>query len=79
MDNRGYSKRVIDANKKASLDSLGVRLGRLCINEDISVAEVAEVLGVSRMTIYKWFTGHFTPKKTFEGKILAFLSDNKSK
>lgn len=73
MDNRGYSKRIADANKKASGDSLGVRLGKLCIEEDVSVADVAEALGVSRQTVYAWFTGHFIPSPKIEGKIRAFI------
>lgn len=79
MDNRGYSKRIIDANKRADMDSLGVRLGKLCIEEDVSVAEVAETLGVSRQSVYAWFTGHFTPNPKIEGKIRAFIKKITSK
>jgi hypothetical protein len=73
MDNRGYSKRVADANKKASINSLGVRLGRLCISEDISVMQVAEMLEVSRQTVYSWFTGHYIPDEKYEKKIQGFI------
>jgi len=79
MDNRGYSKRIADANKNASINSLGVRLGRLCIKNEISVAEVAEIFGVSRQTVYAWFIGQFTPNQKFEGKILSFINSRKSK
>ena len=73
MDCRGYSKRISDANNKASLDSLGVRLGKLCISKDIPAAQVAGVLGVTKMTIYKWFTGKVIPRASYEKDILAFI------
>lgn len=73
MDNRGYSARIISANEYAPADSLGVQLGRYCISRDISAAEVAEYFGVSRMTIYKWFTGAWTPREKHRGRIVAML------
>jgi predicted DNA-binding protein YlxM (UPF0122 family) len=57
----GYSQSLIDANKKADIKSPGVALGRVCIANDISVTEVADELGVSRMTIYNWFDGSTVP------------------
>jgi DNA-binding transcriptional regulator YiaG len=77
MDCRGYSRRIVDANKSASLDSLGVRLGRLCIKEDISVAAVAETFRVSRTTVYNWFAGAKIPRKSQEDKILYFIKNYK--
>jgi hypothetical protein len=40
----------------------GVRLGLTCIKLDIPAAQVAIHLGVSRQTVYSWFTGRFKPK-----------------
>lgn len=77
MDYRGYSRRIADANKRASTDSLGVRLGRMCIKEDISVTYVAEMFKVSRTTIYNWFTGLKIPRKYQEDKILYFIKNYK--
>lgn len=57
----GYSQSLVKANKKADSKSLGVALGRVCIANNISVAEVAGELGVSRMTIYNWFAGTHQP------------------
>lgn len=59
----GYSQRIVEANRKAASGSLGVALGRFCIARDIPVARVADDLGVSRMTIYKWMAGDTEPSK----------------
>jgi len=73
MDNRGYSARIIDANCRAS-DSLGVRLGRYCISRDIPAIDMAGYFGVSKMTIYKWFTGKAEPRAIYGEKIQALLT-----
>ncbi len=36
---------------------LGVKLGKICVNKDIPVIDVAEYFGVSRVTVYAWFRG----------------------
>jgi len=57
----GYSSRIIKLNKEASGRLLGVKLGRLCIKHDVPVTYVADNLGVSRQTVYNWFTGATNP------------------
>jgi transposase-like protein len=73
MDNRGYASRIIRANLDADVKSPGVKLGRFCIKQEYPVREVAEYFGVSRMTIYKWFTGEWIPRKGHEAKIDEML------
>lgn len=73
MDYRGYSKRIIDVNAKADTTNLGVLLGRYCIGRDISAVEIAAKIGVSKMTIYRWFTGEWEPRARYGDKILAIL------
>jgi len=73
MDNRGYSLQIVRANEQADPSSIGVLLGRACIKKDIPVAEVATFFGVSRMTIYSWFSGAGKPRKLMEEKIRAVL------
>jgi transcriptional regulator with XRE-family HTH domain len=70
----GYSIRLIDLNKKADKQSLGVRLGKLCIKNNIPVAEVATSFGVSRQTIYNWFIGATFPQPAFEESINEFIN-----
>ena len=74
----GYSQRLIEANKVAG-DSLGIALGRVCIERDISVNHVAEYLGVSRATIYNWFWGMTAPAKKYEELIVTFIRQHKKR
>ena len=73
MDNRGYASRIVQTNADADSRSIGVKLGRFCIKQEYPVREVAEYFGVSRMTIYKWFTGEWIPRKTHEAQIVEML------
>jgi transcriptional regulator with XRE-family HTH domain len=57
----GYSQSLAEANKQADARSLGVALGRKCIQLGISVRDVADHFAVSRMTIYNWFKGECIP------------------
>lgn len=72
-DARGYSyafvKRVQAADKKL----IGVRLGLLCIAQDIPVATIAKALSTTRQTVYSWFDGTFQPKPAFNDKIAELL------
>jgi len=61
MNNRGYSRKFVDANHKADPFHVGVQLGRICIERDIPVQDVAEHLDVSRQAVYMWFLGKSLP------------------
>jgi len=69
----GYSVRLIQLNNEADDTLIGVRLGRVCIQHDISVLDVANELRVSRQTIYHWFCGTFLPKKETVARIQKYL------
>lgn len=51
-----YSQKVIDA-VSATPKSLGNQLGRWAIHHNMPVTHIAKALGVSRQTVYNWFTG----------------------
>jgi hypothetical protein len=53
----GYSQQLVKANKAANQQHIGVRLGKLCIAKEVPVQVVSRMVGVSRTTIYSWFTG----------------------
>ena len=74
----GYSQRLIEANKVAE-DSLGVALGRLCIERGITVNEISKYLGVSRATIYNWFWGTHTPAREHSDNISSFMRQYKKR
>lgn len=63
MSLRGYSLRLVEAIKAGNPRHPGVRLGKYCIAKGVPVSQMAKKFGVSRMTIYTWFTGTGTPHK----------------
>ena len=69
----GYSSRIVKLNKKANGRLLGVQLGRACITNDVSVAHVAGTLGVSRQTVYNWFTGVNNPQEGLIKRVQVYL------
>lgn len=75
----GYSARLIGLNKKANPKLLGVRLGRMCIKHDVPVVAVASALGVSRQTVYNWFSGESNPQNTVVDKVKRLLASFSSK
>lgn len=58
---RGYSKTVVEAVQNTATDSMGVTLGRICIQRDIPVNDIAKFFGVSRQAVYWWFKGKMKP------------------
>ena len=75
----GYSLRLVEANKRSESQSLGVALGRLCIAKNVPVQEVADQLGVTRMTIYNWFCGTHAPHPSLQSALSAFCDSVTSK
>jgi hypothetical protein len=75
----GYSQRLVFANQKADVNSLGVALGRLCIERNIPVNTIAEYLNVSRATIYNWFWGVSSPSKQHSELIVSFVHKHKKR
>ena len=53
----GYSALTVREIMAADPRMLGVQLGRICVDRDIPVADVAQFLGTSRVTVYAWFRG----------------------
>jgi DNA-binding XRE family transcriptional regulator len=74
----GYSQRLVELNKGASIKSLGVALGRVCIKANASVIAVASTLGVSRSTIYNWFSGACHPHPKYYAAINKLIQRYKA-
>jgi hypothetical protein len=62
MSRQGYSRKFVEDNKRADPFHVGVQLGRICIERDIPITDVAEYIKVSRQTVYLWFLGKATPQ-----------------
>ena len=73
----GYSQSLVEANKRADAKSLGVALGRLCIRKRISVRQIAERFGVSRMAVYNWFRGVYAPHSNHTEAIQRYMKSLK--
>ena len=78
MSLRGYSFALHTANLNADPRFPGVRLGKYCIKNSIPVSKVAEQFGVSRMSVYQWFTGASQPHKDKVEKIEKYLAKTKA-
>ena len=53
----GYSLITVNEIQNANPNLLGVKLGKVCLKNNIPVKDVAEFFGVARMTVYNWFKG----------------------
>ena len=79
MNNRGYSRKFAEANKKADQSHIGVQLGRICIAKDIPVPDVAEYLQVSRQAVYLWFLGKSLPHPIMRETLKDLIKSLKAK
>lgn len=71
----GYSIRFAELVKKrhrANPDDPLYLMGKLCIENDVMMADVAESLSVSKQALYKWFAGDYAPKPEQLAKINSF-------
>ena len=69
----GYTITLANTIKRAPKHKIGVRLGKVCVAANVPVVEVAEHFGVSRPTIYSWFTGRGTPRQSQEEAIEQYI------
>jgi hypothetical protein len=77
---RGYDslfiRKVEDADQKPAV----LALADVCIEKNIPVTVVADLLGVTRATVYNWMTGKTAPHPRYLAlipKITARLSKRK--
>jgi len=78
-DNRGYSNKIANANRNADLSSAGVQLGRFCIAGDKRVSTIAKEFNVTKLTVYRWFSGSWIPNEVHSAKILEYLERENEK
>ncbi len=70
---RPYSQKFLMELFSSESDSIGVRLGRVCVKANLGTAHVAKAFDVSRATIHSWFRGSKILRKRHE-LIGAFIS-----
>ena len=71
----GYTQIVITRNKEADESKAGVQLGRICIEKNVPAQVVANYFGVSRATIYMWFSGEKEPREKRLKEIYGFIAN----
>jgi hypothetical protein len=72
---QGYTIRIAKGIKEADGNLMGVKLGRVCLAQDIPVAAVAETFGVTRQTVYYWFLGRSEPRGPACEAIEAYIAN----
>ena len=77
LTGHGYSVSITRAITAANRSKIGVKFGRMCLAREIPVAEVANVFGVSRMVVYRWFKGEVNPSPKYADKMKELLALNK--
>lgn len=69
MARGGYSTFLVQDVHDANPFLPGVKLGKICIKLSIPIADVAEYLGVTRPTVYAWFTGRREVSSKYAEKV----------
>lgn len=70
----GYTLRIKQKNDKADGKSIGVKLGRVCIELGVPVHNVAKTCKVSRTMVYNWFAGISVPRPEKEPMIRELIA-----
>jgi len=71
---RGYSTSFVRAIAESELSDLVAQFAHHCVAREIPVAAVAERIGVTRVTVYAWFTGRSNPRAQHQEKIRQILA-----
>jgi transcriptional regulator with XRE-family HTH domain len=72
---RGYDQLVAAAVMGAQPVTPAIELGQFCVAHNVPVEYVATRLGVTRTTVYSWFTGRRKPRPKKLQELIDFLAD----
>ena len=61
---RGYSTLFLSRIEKAELDPFLKQFADECIRRGIPISAIASRLGVTRASVYNWFTGRAAPRRS---------------
>lgn len=70
---RGYSQALVDLVATADRNTVVGQFARYCVDCKIPVSQVAQRMGVTRMSVYGWFRGA-TPRPELEAKMVKILT-----
>lgn len=70
---RGYAANFARRVLRSTGTSLGVQLGKACVQYGVPIAWVANELQVSRQTVYRWFTGEAVPNGARSAELEALI------
>lgn len=70
---RGYTTAMIQKVKEGDPSNLGVYLGQLCIDANLTPLGICEILGVQRATLRYWFLGGKVCKDRWKVEKLASI------
>lgn len=62
---RGYDSLFIRKVEEADQKPVVLRLAEVCIERHVPVTDVADMLGVTRATVYNWMTGRTAPNPRY--------------
>ena len=69
---RPYSEEFIREIKRADSNNMGILLGKACVEANLPLIQVANILGVSKVSVYYWFRGRGM-RESLRGKAQALL------
>lgn len=73
-DARGYSSLFLTKVAEGDSQLPANQFARVCIDRNLSVAEIARRLGVTRATVYNWFTGKSSPRPNQQVKMRRLMA-----
>jgi hypothetical protein len=71
---RGYSAPFVQAIREGNLREPVALFSSLCVDRAVSVGTVASLLGVTRPTVYAWFTGRAVPRAKHRAAIETLIA-----
>ena len=71
---RGYSTLFLRKIAEADLELPLNQFASVCIDRELPITEIARRLGVTRATVYNWFTGKATPRSNQQAKMQKMMA-----
>lgn len=67
-----YSDKTINQIDRAP-KTLGTRLGKAAVTQDISMQRIATLTGATRQTVYNWFTGATEVTPAYQERVTQII------